>query len=115
MDGYPAIPVFFVGEEKIGVWRPTHRTRDGRLWLGTVKGFVVKDGSQFRPGPPPDLRSEQYAKDYNEVKGVGAAANSPRAPERTELANFYRSDYLCRTFEQVPRNASCPEASAFGR
>ena len=53
--------------------------------------------------PPPDLKSERYAKDYNEVKGVGAATNSTRTPEQTELANFYRSEILCPVFQNMPR------------
>ena len=100
-----AAPTSFVGATGTGAWRPTdpHKEMAGPH-TGKFKGFVIKDGTQFRPGPPPDLKSEQYAKDYNEVKAVGAKENSTRTPEQTELADFYRSDYLCRTFQQVPQN-----------
>src|SRR5262249_6794807 len=80
----PASPAAFTGEEKVGVWRPTEPHKQmAAPFLGAVKGFVVKDGSQFRPGPPPDMKSEQYAKEYNEVKAVGAVTNSTRTPEQT--------------------------------
>src|SRR5262249_57123132 len=73
-------------------------------WLVATKPFIIQSGSQFRANPPPDMKSEQYTKDYNEVKGVGAATNSTRTPEQTELANFYRSEVLCPTFQRMPRD-----------
>jgi hypothetical protein len=72
--------------------------------MGTIKGFAMQSGSQFRANPPPDLNSERYAKDYNEVKAVGAATNSTRTPDQTELANFYRSEVLCPLFQRIPRD-----------
>src|SRR5205085_4870198 len=57
-------------------------------------------GSQFRPPPPPDLSSTDYATAFNEVKVVGAgdAETSDRdgngLPDRTadqrEIAFFWR-------------------------
>ncbi len=45
--------------------------------------------SQFRAAPPPALTSRRYARDYNEVKALGALNNSSRTPEQTYLAHFY--------------------------
>jgi len=97
----------FTGEEKVGMWRPTepHKEMAGAT-LGAVKPFVIQSGSQFRPGPPPDLKSEQYATAYNEVKALGARTNSTRTPEQTELAKFYRSEHLCLIFQRTPRDAA---------
>src|SRR5262245_11025993 len=102
------MPAPYLGENAIGKWRTTppqtgYYDQMRAPWLGTVKPFVIQSGSQFRGGPPPDMKSEQYTKDYNEVKGVGAATNSTRTPEQTELANFYRSEYLCPIFQSMPR------------
>ena len=75
-------------------------------WLGEVKPFVVQSSSQFQPPkPPPALTSEEYTKDYNEVKAVGAKTNSTRTPEQTELANFYSTDNpaFCRACQSVIR------------
>jgi hypothetical protein len=44
---------------------------------------------QFLPGPPPELTSNQYAKDYNEVKTVGAMNSTARPPDRATVAQFY--------------------------
>ena len=38
------------------------------------------------------MTSEEYTKDYNEVKAVGAKTNSTRTPEQTELADFFSTD-----------------------
>jgi hypothetical protein len=41
------------------------------------KPWLMTGPSQFRPGPPPALSSEAWAKDYNEIKEVGGK-NSTR-------------------------------------
>jgi hypothetical protein len=56
---------------------------------GDVTPWAMERGSQFRPGPPPPLTSEQWAKDYNEVKLLGGRTNSPRSPEQTDSARFW--------------------------
>ena len=38
----------------------------------SVTPWVLRSGSQFRPGPPPALDSERYARDYNEILQIGA-------------------------------------------
>jgi hypothetical protein len=58
-------------------------------WLGSVPSFTMKSGDQFRAKPPPALTSEQYTKDYNEVKALGAFSDSKRTERQTELAQFY--------------------------
>jgi|HubBroStandDraft_6_1064221.scaffolds.fasta_scaffold157899_1 hypothetical protein len=103
------MPAAFLGENAVGKWRTTppqsgYYAQMAAQWLGAAKPFVIQNGSQFRAPTPPALTSERYAKDYNEVKGVGAATNSTRTPEQTELANFYRSEYLCPIFQQIPRD-----------
>ena len=37
----------------------------------------------------PPLTSQEYAKDYAEVKGLGARVSRTRTPEQTQLAHFY--------------------------
>jgi hypothetical protein len=59
---------------------------------GDVTPFVLKDGSQFRPGPPFSLTSRKYAADFNEVKrlgGDGVTTPSARTAEQTEIARFW--------------------------
>lgn len=51
--------------------------------------WVLDRVDQFRPGPPPELSSVVWARDYNEVKTMGAHTGSPRTPEQTEIARFW--------------------------
>jgi len=50
---------------------------------------LLASSDQFRPGPPPALESAAWARDYNEVKALGARTNSSRNPEQTEVARFW--------------------------
>ena len=56
---------------------------------GAVKPFALKSGNQFRPGAPYALKSAQWAKDYAEIKRMGAKAGSGRSPEQTDIARFW--------------------------
>jgi hypothetical protein len=54
-----------------------------------VTPFALKSPSQFRPGPPPPLGSEQWATDYNEIKDLGGKASTKRSARQTEDARFW--------------------------
>jgi hypothetical protein len=56
---------------------------------GLVRPLALKSGGQFRPPAPYALTSSQWAKDYAEVKKMGAKAGSARAAEQTEIARFW--------------------------
>jgi hypothetical protein len=86
----PAPPPF-TGGTGAGVWRPTPPGNQPMTapWLGLVTPFVLTRPSQFRSAPPPDLASRQYARDYEEVKTVGALNSSVRTPEQTDMAHFF--------------------------
>jgi hypothetical protein len=54
--------------------------------------FALRDGSQFRPGPPFPLASRRYAADVNEVQRLGGddvTTPSARTDEQTEIALFW--------------------------
>jgi hypothetical protein len=54
--------------------------------------FVLKDGSQFRPGEPYSLTSRKYAADVNEIQRLGGddvTTPSARTDEQTEIALFW--------------------------
>jgi hypothetical protein len=51
--------------------------------------FVIDSPSQFRPGPPPDLKSDTWAKDYNEIKELGERNSTRRTARQTEDARFW--------------------------
>jgi len=53
------------------------------------KPWFLKSAQQFRPGPPPSLKSTQWARDYNEIKAIGSATSTVRTPEQTAVARFW--------------------------
>ena len=70
-----------------GVYIPTAMPV-GSTW-GEVKPWILKSGSQFRPSAPPALSSETWAKDYNEIKSLGAKVSSGRSAAQTEAARYW--------------------------
>jgi len=58
------------------------------MW-GKRKPWLMASASQVRPAAPVALSSETWARDYNEVKTVGAKASATRSAEQTEIARFW--------------------------
>ena len=56
---------------------------------GALRPFALKSASQFIPFAPYALTSPQWAKDYAEVKKMGAKTGSARSAEQTEIARFW--------------------------
>ncbi len=72
---------------KPGVYIPTPITASS-TWPA-LQPFVLKSPSQFRPKPPIDLTSPEYAADYNELKDYGGKSSAKRSPQQTETARFW--------------------------
>jgi hypothetical protein len=88
----------FLGNTAIGQWRPTLSLLKGAPpsfaagltpFVATVTPFTMKDDSQFRVDPPPDLTSAVWAEDFEEVKAVGDFSSASRTPEQTEIGYFW--------------------------
>jgi hypothetical protein len=56
---------------------------------GVVRPFGLKSGNQFRPLGPYALTTTRWAKDYNEVKRMGAKRGSARTEEQSAIARFW--------------------------
>ena len=93
----PQVP--FTGSGEPGAWRPTPSYLPGAPapfspmaapWLANVTPFAVKSTSQFRAKNPPELTSDEYARDFNEVKAFGGALGTgSRTQEQTEAGYFW--------------------------
>ena len=55
------------------------------------KPWLMTSPAQFRPGPPPKLTSETWARDYNEIKALGGKNSTRRSAEQTEIAAFWEA------------------------
>jgi hypothetical protein len=58
---------------------------------GKRRPWVMPRGDHFRPGPPPALTSETWARDFNEIKAVGGRTSAQRTPEQTAMAKFWEA------------------------
>ena len=100
-DGaFPPNPEVFTGSTLPGQWRPTQPTFAQPMsapWMGGVTPFALRDveGLLHEPGPP-HLTSGLYARDYNEVKAIGARFGSTRTPAQTSLATFYSGNFFAQ-------------------
>jgi hypothetical protein len=82
-----------------GVYIPTPITVGSQF--PNMTPFALASPSQFRPKPPPSLKSEQWARDYNEIKDLGAKNSTKRTARQTEDARFWllvgpRATIRCR-------------------
>jgi hypothetical protein len=77
-------------------YRP--RTTPGE-WIGAAlpvlqpywtafRPWAMPSADALRPPPPPALGSERWARDYDEVRRLGARASTDRTPHQTLMARF---------------------------
>ena len=66
----------------------TCRPRARRSRAGAGKPLMA-NASHFRPGPPPSLSGDAWARDYEEVRVLGARSSERRSAEQTAIARFW--------------------------
>jgi hypothetical protein len=85
-------PPPFLPSELPGIWRQTTDGAAGAAQfskLGDVEPFGVLTPTQFLPDPPPQLESDEYAADFDEVKEKGPTVGSTRLPAETRTAQLW--------------------------
>jgi membrane-associated phospholipid phosphatase len=89
-DGAETIEDEYIAGTTAGKWQPTAAGGFAVLpeW-GEVAPFALDNSSQFRPVAPPDLTSETYTNDFNQVKELGKVDSSTRTAEQTQIARFW--------------------------
>jgi PAP2 superfamily len=90
-DGRGAnVPYSFPATPVPGVWILTPGANAPQTpWVGQMRPFTFDDPAQFLPEPPPDLLSNTWADDYNQVIKLGAVNSTARTPQQTEIALFW--------------------------
>jgi len=84
-----------------GVWVPT--TPPITEQFARARPWVLKSANQFRPGPPPQLTSAVYARDYNETKDLGGVQSKARTAEQTDTVRFWRTPNLGPAWQAAAR------------
>ena len=89
-------PFRFIAGTEAGEWRPVLPAfgSDPNAWIAKMRPFTLRRNSQFRPEGPPDLSSDQYTAEYNEVKALGAANGSSRTTEQNATAAFFAENVI---------------------
>lgn len=89
-DGRNATVPYTPGTEP-GDWQPTP---PGFLpafapHIALITPWLIESPAQFRAPKPLSLKSNRWAKEYNEVKEAGSASSTTRTAEQTDNARFY--------------------------
>jgi hypothetical protein len=88
----PNPPAAFFGVSEPGQWRSV--VPMGFLQLAFTEPFTLNRADQFRPQPPPPMASQQYVREYNEVKAAGKSTAHPNA--NTEVARFWSVNFVAQ-------------------
>ena len=77
-----------------GAWRPTPPlfATDPAPWVANVRPFLVPSVDMLRVAGPNPLTSRAYARDFNEVKSLGALHSTTRTPDETDAAIFWQEN-----------------------
>jgi hypothetical protein len=101
-DGRGAnVPYTYPASPEPGIWIPTPPAFVPPVtpWAGQMIPFTMQSASQFLPvNGPPDLGSRQWAREYTEVKLLGAANSSVRTAAQTEIALFWTANPVATYF-----------------
>jgi hypothetical protein len=87
-DGFDAPEAYRPATEP-GVYVPTPLPA-GPQWADRTP-CLMETGDAFRPGPPPDLASEAWARDLAEVKALGSTESEERTDDQSEIAEFWET------------------------
>ena len=106
-DGSNVVPPSFAPGNQPGAYRPTppnFPTPAFTTW-GNVTPFILENGAQFRPDPPPPLTSQAYADALNEVKSLGQDTSTTRTSEQTGIGKFWAGP-IWNTWNEIAENAA---------
>jgi hypothetical protein len=90
----------------LGQWRPVLPlfVNDPFAWVKDVKPFLIQNSSQFSGQGPYPLTSRRYAKEFNEVKSLGALNSTTRTPDQTAAGRFWGATNAVATWSSLYRD-----------
>lgn len=87
-----------------GAWKPTP-PNPAPLAIARwplVKPLFLRSADQFKAPPPPDAKSERYAREVNEVKRLGGVNSKERTADQAAAAIFWGA-HTWRPFIEVAK------------
>jgi hypothetical protein len=90
-DGWDAVPPPYVLPMQPGLWQPTPPAFSPAAFthFPNVTPFATTSSAQFRPPPPPELTSDEYASAFNETKDIGFVNSASRTADQTLVAMLW--------------------------
>lgn len=88
-DGLEANIGFTMPPPGPGVWQLPTGAVPLSPWISKLRPYMLDSPDQFRPGPPSDLSSEEWAVQFEEVKRIGRNNSTERSAEQTDIARFW--------------------------
>jgi hypothetical protein len=77
-----------------GQWQPIPAgSAAGAANVPFITPFAIESNSQFRPGPPPELTSAEYAAAFNETKALGSDVSTVRTDDQTQVARVWETPF----------------------
>jgi len=117
-DGSNAVVPYTPGTGP-GVWQPTPPAFGPAVFVAfaTTTPFTMRSSSQFLAEGPPALISKEYAKDFDEVKSLGAINSATRNGDQTEAALFWieNSDFTWNLIARLAAAANQNDLSENAR
>jgi hypothetical protein len=80
-------PVHYRPRTSAGTWTATQLPVFAP-YVTTFKPWILPSYESVRPAPPPALGSERWARDFEEIKRLGAKAGSSRTAQQTLMARY---------------------------
>jgi membrane-associated phospholipid phosphatase len=93
-DGSGITPPPFVPGNQPGRYQltpPNFAAADFTQWP-KVTPFALARADEFRPGPPPELTSDEYTSVFDEVKSLGFIHSTTRTSEQTLIGTFWNGN-----------------------
>ena len=88
-DGLEADIGFTMPTPAPGVWQLPAGITPLSPWISRLRPYLLESPDQFRPSPPPDLGSREWAEQFEEVRLVGRRDSPYRTAEQTDIALFW--------------------------
>ena len=93
-DGSAVVLPPFMPKDQPGSYQltpPNFAPADFIQWAG-VTPFALHHANQFRPGPPPQLGSEDYTRSFEEVQSFGFIGSTVRTSDQTQIGQFWNGN-----------------------
>ena len=95
----------------IGQWRPVLPAfgNDPGAWVKDVRPFLIEDPKRYGTRGPDPLASRAYARDFHEIKDIGALNSTTRTADQTDQARFWAEgpQPFTRAARQLRRSGAC--------